>query len=145
MALAAAPAGTGAETRRRRMLAPLLVAGGVAAATLALHVRDPHEPGTWGLCPSAALGFACPGCGGLRAVHDLGELRLLDAASSNLLLVASIPLLVWVFGRWSAGRWTGRPWQPDSRRLAQVSAVLIALMVVFTVVRNTPYGAGLAP
>ena len=26
---------------------------------------------SWGLCPSAALGFSCPGCGGLRAVNDL--------------------------------------------------------------------------
>ncbi|MCG8151574.1 DUF2752 domain-containing protein [Pimelobacter simplex] len=127
------------------MLPPLLVAGGITAATVALHFRDPHDQGSWGLCPSAALGIYCPGCGGLRAVNDLSNLRLVDAASSNLLFLAVIPLFGWVFWRWTAGRWSGRPWDPDSRRLARVTGVMIAVMVVFTVLRNTPYGAWLAP
>ncbi|KAB2807632.1 DUF2752 domain-containing protein [Pimelobacter simplex] len=127
------------------MLPPLLVAGGITAATVALHFRDPHDQGSWGLCPSAALGIYCPGCGGLRAVNDLSNLRLVDAASSNLLFLAVIPLFGWVFWRWTAGRWSGSPWDPDSRRLARVTGVMIAVMVVFTVLRNTPYGAWLAP
>ena len=53
------------------MLAPALTIGGLSLATLALHLRDPHSSGTWGYCPSALLGFSCPGCGGLRAVNDL--------------------------------------------------------------------------
>lgn len=145
MTLTAAPARTGAITRRRRMLPPLLVAGGITAATVALHMRDPHDQGSWGLCPSAALGIYCPGCGGLRAVNDLSNLRLVDAASSNLLFLAVIPLFGWVFWRWTSGRWTGRAWDPDSRRLARVTGVMIVVMVVFTVLRNTPYGAWLAP
>ncbi|WGX94624.1 DUF2752 domain-containing protein [Nocardioides sp. L-11A] len=136
---------TDAQVRRRRMVPPLLVAGGITAATIALHLRDPHAQGSWGLCPSAALGFSCPGCGGLRAVNDLSNLRILDAASSNLLFVATIPLFAWVFWRWSVGRWSGRAWEPDSRTVARVSAVMIAVMVVFSVVRNTPAGAWLAP
>lgn len=136
---------TDAQARRRRMVPPLLVAGGITAATIALHLRDPHAQGSWGLCPSAALGFSCPGCGGLRAVNDLSNLRILDAASSNLLFVATIPLFAWVFWRWSVGRWSGRAWEPDSRTVARVSAVMIAVMVVFSVVRNTPAGAWLAP
>ncbi|GAA3650285.1 DUF2752 domain-containing protein [Nocardioides ginsengisoli] len=135
----------GATSRRRRMLAPLLVVGGVTAATVALHLRDPHQHGSWGLCPSAALGIYCPGCGGLRAVNDLSNLHVADAASSNLLFVASIPLLVWIFWRWSAGRWTGRAWDPDSRTVARWSAVMLVLMVAFAVVRNTSFGAWLAP
>ncbi|MDQ6524095.1 DUF2752 domain-containing protein [Nocardioides sp. LHD-245] len=146
MSLAATPVrAPAAQARGRRMVPPLLVAGGIAAATIALHLRDPHDQGSWGLCPSAALGFYCPGCGGLRAVNDLGDLRIADAASSNLLFVATIPLFVWIFWRWSAGRWTGRAWDPDSRAVARLSAVLIAVMVVFSVVRNTPAGAWLAP
>ncbi|MCR1781583.1 DUF2752 domain-containing protein [Nocardioides carbamazepini] len=146
MSLAAtAVRATDASARRRRMASPFLVAGGITAATLALHFRDPHAEGSWGLCPSAALGFSCPGCGGLRAVNDLTDLRFLDAVSSNLLFVATIPLFAWIFWRWSAGRWTGRAWDPDSRIVARVSAVLIAAMVVFSVVRNTPAGSWLAP
>ena len=45
------------------MLAPALTIGGLGLATLALHLRDPHAHGSWGLCPSAAIGIYCPGCG----------------------------------------------------------------------------------
>jgi len=130
--------------RARRLLGPALVAGGVLAATVALHLRDPHSEGSWGMCPTAALGLSCPGCGGLRAVNDLTNLRVLDAASSNLLFVASIPLLVLVFYRWTRGRWTGRSWDPSPQALKYASIALIALMVVFTALRNVP-GSWLAP
>jgi hypothetical protein len=126
------------------MVRPALVAAGVTAATVALHVRDPHEPGSWGICPTAALGFWCPGCGGLRAVNDLTNLRILDAASTNLVLVAAIPVLAYVFGRWAHGRWSGRSWNPSAR--AQNRAVVVTLVVlgVFAVLRNLP-GSWLAP
>lgn len=129
----------------RRLMAPGLVAGGLAAATVALHFRDPHVEGSWGFCPSAALGFWCPGCGGLRSVNDLSNAQIGDAASSNLLFVASLPLIAYVFVRWTAGRVTGNAWSPSMRSTNVVAIVLIALMVVFTVLRNLPMGAWLAP
>lgn len=133
------------DSRARRLLGPALVAGSVAAASVALHFRDPHAEGSWGICPTAAMGLACPGCGGLRAVNDLTNFQLVDAASSNLLFVASIPLLVYAFYRWTAGRWTGRPWDPSNRILAVLPVALVLLMIVFTVLRNTTAGAWLAP
>lgn len=145
MTVTAPPAAAGEQSRRRRMVPPLAVAGGLAAATLALHLRDPHEQGSWGLCPTAALGFACPGCGGLRAVNDLSNGDLGAAASSNLLFVLSIPLIVLVLARWSHGRWTGRGWEPSPRVLRVVTIAVVALLAVFTVARNTPAGAWLAP
>ena len=128
------------------MLPPVLVVGGLAAATLALHLRDPHQHGTWGVCPTYALfGVYCPGCGGLRAVNDLSDLRFGAAASSNLLFIASLPLIVYCFARWAHGRWTGERWQP-SQRAANLSGVFLGLvMVVFTILRNTTAGAWLAP
>lgn len=133
------------HSRARRLLGPALVAGGISAASVALHFRDPHAEGSWGICPTAAMGLACPGCGGLRAVNDLTNLQLVDAASSNLLFVASIPLLVYAFYRWTAGRWTGRPWEPSNRVLTTLPVVLVVLMVAFTVLRNTGAGSWLAP
>jgi hypothetical protein len=132
--------------RWRKLVLPAAVAGTFVTAAVALHVRDPHEQGTWGMCPTKALlGVECPGCGGLRAVNDLTNLQLLDAASSNLLFVASIPFLAYMFGRWVWGRWTGRSWSPSDRSMTWSAVVLIALMVLFTVVRNTTAGAWLAP
>lgn len=137
---------TGSGARWRRMVPPALVVGGLAAATVALYLRDPHEQGTWGICPTKAVfGVECPGCGGLRAVNDLTNLQVVDAASSNLLFVAAIPLLVYVFARWSIGRWRGRAWDPSERAMTFSGMALIAVMAVFTVLRNTPAGSWLAP
>ena len=132
--------------RARRTLAPAATIGGLALVTATLRLRDPHESGSWGLCPSAALGIWCPGCGGLRGVNDLTELRLADAISSNLLLVVVVPLGVFLLGRWALDSWTGRVRAPLSHRAnLVVTTAAITAMVVFTVLRNLPAGSWLAP
>jgi len=135
------------ETRRaRRVRGPLLLVGGVAAAGLALHVRDPHDAGSWGVCPLYALtGIYCPGCGGLRAVNDLTNADLLGAASSNLLFVLAIPLLAFLWVRWFRRRWKGEPTSPEVGNPYVLSAVAIVLLAGFTVARNLPFGSWLAP
>jgi hypothetical protein len=135
-----------ARPGRLHRLALPLGAGAVAAlGTLALHVRDPHTSGSWGYCPIALLGLSCPLCGSLRAVNDLTHLDLASAASSNLLLVLAAPVVVALWGRRLVACWRGGP------ALAPLTAprfVWIALAVVvlaFTVARNLPLGAWLAP
>lgn len=145
MTLTAPPTPTSGLARWRRMVPPAAVAGGLAAATLALHLRDPHVQNSWGICPTAAMGFSCPGCGGLRAVNDLGNLQIGAAASSNLLFVLSLPFIAYAFYRWAQGRWTGAPWNPSDRALNRSAIVLGVAMLVFTVLRNLPAGAWLAP
>ncbi|MDP3968935.1 MAG: DUF2752 domain-containing protein, partial [Nocardioides sp.] len=78
-----------------------VLAGGLAGvgAALLLVVRDPHTPGSFAVCPSALLGFACPGCGTLRATHDLLTGDLLGALSHNVL---TLPALVWLGWWWLA-------------------------------------------
>lgn len=128
-----------------RAKVPLLLAGGIGVATLALHLRDPHQSGTWGYCPLYALtGVYCPGCGGLRAVNDLSNLDLAGAASSNLLFVASIPLLVFLWVRWVRYAAVGQG-VPGIRHPRAWAYGVGALLVVFMVVRNLPFGTWLAP
>ena len=119
--------------------------GGLALATLALHVRDPHASGSWGYCPSALLGIACPGCGGLRAVNDLTNLRVYDALSSNLLVTLLVPVAVFFLGRWFLDGWRGR--RRDMAWLGSKAFLVSAATVigVFTVLRNLPVGAWFAP
>ena len=96
------------------MLGPVLTIGGLAAATVALHLRDPHVSHSWGVCPLYALtGIYCPGCGGLRGVNDLTDGHLGAAASSNLLLVVAIPFAVLVLARWT---WVSVAGQRRDRR-----------------------------
>lgn len=134
-------------TRRRaeRVRAPLLTITGLAAATVALHYRDPHVSGSWGFCPSAALGFWCPGCGGLRAVHDLTDGDLAAAASSNLLLVVLAPLAVVALATWLVVRWRDVELRPPRSAVLVGGWVLLVATGAFTLLRNTPAAPWLAP
>ena len=133
-----------ARTRPRRVITPVATITGLAAATIALHVRDPHASGSWGYCPISLLGFYCPGCGGLRAVNDLTHGDLAGAVSSNALLIIAMPLAVFVLARWTVDAWRGRQRGRTALSSWPVLSAGIALTTVFTVVRNLP-GSWLAP
>lgn len=132
--------------RWRRVSAPLLLAAGVLAASVLLHLRDPHRSGSWGFCPWLLLtGAYCPGCGGLRAVNDLTNGDLRAAASSNLLFVGAIPLLVFWWTRWFADRWRGVRRTVSPRRAVLGCAAFVVVAVTFWVVRNLAFAPWLAP
>lgn len=121
-----------------------LVAGAATvAATALVAVRDPHVPGSYGLCPlHAATGLWCPACGALRATHDLAHLHLAAAWSENALWVALVPMVVaaWLVGLVRRAR--GRPARPMPTWLGVVGMVVF---VCFGVLRNLPAFAWLAP
>jgi hypothetical protein len=142
MTLTAVP--TAARTRPQRVGAPVATIAGLAAATVALHLRDPHQSGSWGYCPISLLGIYCPGCGGLRAVNDLTHGDLAAAASSNLLILLAIPVVVLLLARWSVDAWRGRQRGRTALSSWPVLAGGIAFATVFTVMRNLP-GSWLAP
>ena len=139
---------TPVDTRSRwqRTRVPTLVAGGILAASVLLHLRDPHESGSWGYCPWLLLtGTFCPGCGGLRAVNDLTRGDLGAAASSNLLLVGSIPLVVMWWTRSMLDGWRGVVRRSNSRRVVLGCLLFSVLALAFSVLRNTGAGSWLAP
>lgn len=145
MTAAAPPVTLATRTRLRAARTPLLVAGGAAVLALGLVLRDPHQQGSWGVCPLYALtGTYCAGCGGLRATHDLLVGDLAGAWGANPLWVLVVPLLaaLWL-------RWLVRAVRTGRRASAPPVAVALgvaAVVVLYSVARNVPAWAGvLAP
>lgn len=90
-------------------------------------------------------GTYCPGCGGLRAVNDLTHGDFAAAASSNLLLVSTIPMFAVLWLRSFSQRWRGirRP-MPSTVVWVLATTAMVAI-VAFWVVRNLPFASWLAP
>ena len=133
-------------SRRERVTAPLLFAGAVLGASIVLHLRDPHQSGSYLYCPWLILtGTYCPGCGGLRAVNDLTHGDIAAAASSNVLFVGAIPLVLVLWGRWLIDRWRGVRRVVDHRNGVLWASALGAVTLVFWVLRNLPGLGWLAP
>lgn len=127
----------------------MLSAAALLAAVAVLHVRDPHRSGSYGFCPwLLATGTYCPGCGGLRAVHDLSHADLAGALSSNLLVVALVPVGVLLWAAWLRLRLRGRvPVHGRTLTLGTRSWLwsLPVVLAVFGVLRNLDFAAWLAP
>ncbi|MGW7309366.1 DUF2752 domain-containing protein [Streptomyces sp. NPDC054835] len=128
----------------RRLLAPLGALAGVAAAFAYVGTVDPNEPGHYPVCPLLRFaGVYCPGCGGLRSAHAFVHGDLGAAFGANALAVVGYGVFAVVMAVWLVRAIRGVP-----MRLA-VSPVLWwgvgAVLAVFTLVRNLPFGSALAP
>jgi uncharacterized protein DUF2752 len=123
---------------------PALVLAATVAATSLVAAVDPNEPGHYPTCPFLAVsGYYCPGCGSLRAVHDLAHGDLAGAVARNPLTVLAAAGLVIGFVVWTRRLWRGLP-----RTWAAPPALLwglLSLVVAFGVLRNVPGWAWLSP
>lgn len=135
--------------RWRPYAGPLVVAGGVLAATAYVAFVDPNQPGHFPLCPFREItGLDCPGCGGLRALHALTHGDLGAALDQNLFAVVLVlPLAVVLWVAWLLRCRPGRAAAPAAAAGASRVVALwrrwapyafLVLMVGFTVVRNLP-------
>lgn len=88
-------------------------------------------------------GLLCPGCGSLRAAHQLLHGHLAAAFHFNALFVLSVPIVLWLLARWVKGVRNVAP----SLNFSVWLGVGLLVGVVFGIVRNLPIGKtwGLAP
>jgi len=132
--------------RRGLLAGPLVTAGIVGIACVGLALRDPHTSGSYGWCPLHSLaGLWCPLCGGLRGTWDLLHGDLAGAWTMNPAWVVATPVVValWFAWLWQAGR--GRS-MPARLRSTRAALTMVAVLVLFTVLRNLPWLSGyLAP
>jgi len=126
------------------MLGPSSVLVGALAAVTYVGSVSPFVPGSYPTCPFLLLtGLHCPGCGSLRALHELAHGNVSAAIGLNLVAVAVAPLLASWWLRWARRSWVGAVRPPPAHPLA--GWILLASILMFAVARNLPVGAALAP
>ncbi|WP_443052583.1 DUF2752 domain-containing protein [Streptomyces sp. JV176] len=131
-------------SRVRRLLTPLATLAGVAAAFTYVGLVDPNESGHYPPCPLYSLtGLYCPGCGGLRGAHALAHGDPLTALGDNALAFAGYAVFAVVWVIWVVRAGKGLPLRITQRPLWWWT--LGAVLVAFSVLRNLPFGAWLAP
>lgn len=135
--------------RARRLLPPLATLGVAALALGYLAAVDPNQPGHYPVCPTKYfLGIDCPGCGLMRATHDLVTGNVAGALDHNVLIVVAAPLVIMLWVRWFLRSWRGtRPevtYGQFRRRNVWLYASL-GVLLAFGIVRNfVPYlGSGI--
>jgi hypothetical protein len=118
---------------------PWLLAWSVGASVVVILFQ--FNPATHGFYPRCLFhqltGLNCPGCGGLRAVHQLLHGQLVAALRLNALVVLALPGLLW----WLAYFLRLRNHQSAPPRCVAKRAhfwLLLALLAGFAILRNVP-------
>jgi hypothetical protein len=118
----------------------LLWAGGIAAGVglVALRWFDPATSGIFPPCPLHTLtGLYCPGCGSLRAFHQLLLGNFQAAFAFNPLAVLSLPFLLYGIASYALFR-IRRRYLPRWFLPASWIWTLLAAILLFAVLRNIP-------
>lgn len=130
---------------RLRFAAPAAQLLGVGAAFAYVGAVDPNRPGHYPVCPLLRFtGIYCPGCGGLRCAHAVVHGDLAEALHDNAFAVALFAGFA-VFWVWSLVRAVRRRPVAGPPLRAWHWWAIGGAVLAFTVVRNLPFGAALAP
>jgi hypothetical protein len=129
---------------RIRLVYGLVVLVAATAGTAILFSYDPARYGFYPPCFFRSFtGLNCPGCGAMRAIHQLLHGHVLTAARFNLLLVLSLPGSVWWVAR------CGFLWLSGKSVIFDIRPAwlwtLFGIVTVFTILRNLPGFEWLAP
>jgi Protein of unknown function (DUF2752) len=124
------------DKQRFRALATI-AALSLAASGAILFFFDPAHYDFYPSCFLRSItGLNCPGCGALRAIHELLHGHIVAALRLNLYLVLSHPFWLWLLVREGVAWLRGEPMAFDIHR--PWIWTFVALAFVFTVLRNLP-------
>ena len=124
-----------AISKNRRLVATLAA---LAVGVVMLAVFDPARSGFFPPCPVRYLtGWYCPGCGSLRAIHQLlhGELRA--AWALNPLTVVLLPFLTYGLASFALFEIRGRGLPQPFMQAVWIRA-LCGAIILFGIMRNLP-------
>jgi hypothetical protein len=120
--------------------------GAVIIAAALLFLFNPAQGGFYPVCIfHRSTGLLCPGCGSLRAMHQLLHGHVAAAMHFNVLLVFSLPMVGWFGGRFLIARFKQQPASINIPPAALWCGLVV--LVLFGVMRNMPFAqvAWLAP
>lgn len=122
--------------RKHWLLAALCAAA--AVAVVLLSVFDPATSGIFPPCPVRYLtGWYCPGCGSLRAIHQLLHGNLRAAWAMNPLTLVLLPFVAYGLVSSALLELRGQGLPEPFLRAAWIRA-LCAAIILFGIVRNLP-------
>jgi hypothetical protein len=124
------------DKRRDHLLAALLAV--IAAGAVLLELFDPATSGIFPPCPLRYLtGWYCPGCGSLRAIHQLLHGNLRSAWALNPLTVVLLPFLTYGLASLALLELRGRGLPQPFLRAGWIRALCVVI-ILFGIARNLP-------
>lgn len=115
-----------------------------ALAAMLLFFRSQPRDGILPECIFYTLtGWQCPGCGGVRALHDLAHGQFLPAVQDNLLVVIALLTVVGWLLAFPAPARVGHYVERYPGTVQQLSVLTILVVVGYGVIRNFPGFDGL--
>jgi hypothetical protein len=109
-----------------------LLGAGVAAV---LFFFDPARVGIYPVCYFHRItGLQCPGCGGLRAAHQLLHGNILAALHLNAFAVLAVPVFAWLCLRFAVRAFRRQPGGLEVNPCWLWAGLVV--LVVFGIVRN---------
>ena len=123
---------------RKQTLELAVVVAVLGAGMLALRLFDPATSHLFPPCPLYVLtGWYCPGCGTLRAFHQLLHGNLRNAFNLNPLAMLSLPFVVYGGASYAAFQLRGRHLPHIFIPAAWIWALAV-VVVLFGILRNIP-------
>ena len=108
-----------------------------AVGGLVLFCFDPRQYHFYPVCYfHKATGLLCPGCGALRATHQLLHGHLAAAFCFNPMLVVSLPLLLWFGAKYACQQASKHPVTTVVRPFWLW--LLLGAVLIVSVLRNLP-------
>lgn len=122
--------------RHRIALACILLI--LLASAIYLYQYNPDGSNVYPTCPFHSLtGLHCPGCGSIRALHQIMHGNILAAFNLNPLMVLFTPLLGWIILSQLCVVIRARP-LPRLFIPAFFIWILFAVIIIYWILRNIP-------
>ncbi|NLB26296.1 MAG: DUF2752 domain-containing protein [Bacteroidales bacterium] len=117
----------------RKILLISLLTGTILSVSL-LYFFNPASSGIFPPCPFHTItGLYCPGCGSLRALHNLLHLNLPGVTANNILV---IPVIILIFYHiiWSIFK----PARTNILYHKYTPLLIFFIIIIFWILRNIP-------